>query len=247
MPAAQSGRAFPTTRLSIIGSLASEDLVIRDRAFATLAHIYWRPVYKYIRLRWNMSREDAEDLTQEFFAQANEKRFLDHYDPTRARFRTFLRTCVDGSVANTHKATRRLKRGGGYCLIPMDFVTAEAELQSTHRRPDDDLEEFFRVEWMRSVFSESLDRLRAECDRSGAELQFALFHQYDVVGSIEADRPTYAALGQTYGIPATQVTNYLAATRRRLRRHVLDVLREMTASDREYAEAARDLLGVRIQ
>src|SRR5690242_5910909 len=105
---------FPATRPSVIRALDDGDPATRERARDALARTYWKPVYKYIRLRWNASREDAEDLTQEFFAQAFERATLERYDASRVRFRTFLRTCVDGSVANARRDSNRIKRGGAF-------------------------------------------------------------------------------------------------------------------------------------
>src|SRR6266540_3962304 len=90
---------FPSTRLSAIIAARSEDPGVRGQALDRIVAVYWKPVYKYIRLRWLKSKEDAQDLTQEFFARVIEKDFLAGYDPGRARLRTFLRTCVDALVA----------------------------------------------------------------------------------------------------------------------------------------------------
>lgn len=111
---------FPETRHSIVRGVASQDEAERSRAFGALVESYWRPVYKYARLKWGLPREDAEDLTQAFFARALEKAFFDRYDPAQARFRTFLRTCLDGFAANDWKAARRLKRGGGAQTLSLD-------------------------------------------------------------------------------------------------------------------------------
>ena len=61
---------FPLTRDSVLVELRSEDREKRERAWESLAAAYWRPVYCHIRLRWNASREDAQDLTQDFFLRA---------------------------------------------------------------------------------------------------------------------------------------------------------------------------------
>jgi len=104
--------AFPPTRHSILLATKSDDAAVREQAFDVLIAVYWKPVYKYIRLKWAASNEDAKDLTQEFFTAAFEKAFFDPYDPKKSRFRTFLRTCVDRLVANDRKASGRIKRGG---------------------------------------------------------------------------------------------------------------------------------------
>jgi RNA polymerase sigma factor (sigma-70 family) len=236
--------AFPVTRHSVVRALGSSDGTVRRRAFETVVTIYWKPVYKYIRFRWSVGQEDGEDLTQEFFATAFEKSSLARYDPVRARFRTFLRLCVDGSVANARKASGRLKRGGGIAFVPMDFASAEAELALVTPPADAEMEQFFRREWVRSVFELAIDRLRTECAKTGKETQMELFLRYDVETPGNADRPTYAMLAQEFQLAETQVTNYLAFVRRRFRHYVLEALAELTGNDEEYAAAARDLLGV---
>ncbi|HET9480243.1 MAG TPA: sigma-70 family RNA polymerase sigma factor, partial [Candidatus Polarisedimenticolia bacterium] len=115
------GGGFPTTHWSAVAGTRSEDPNERARSFGTLVAAYWKPVYKYIRVRWRKSDEDARDLTQEFFALAFEKRFFAPFDPARARFRTFLRTCLEGFLANQDKAARRLKRGGATTTLSLEF------------------------------------------------------------------------------------------------------------------------------
>ena len=129
---AGAGGRFPTTRRSVVLAVRHAEPGVRRRAWDLLAESYWRPVYRYLRLRWRTAPEEAEDLTQEFFARALEKGTFDRYDPGRARFRTYLRTCLDGFVANERKAASRLKRGGGRPALsldlPFDFAAAESEV-----------------------------------------------------------------------------------------------------------------------
>src|SRR4051794_15933966 len=119
---------FPVTRHSVVSAIRSDRAEVRRSAFDTLVAAYWKPVFKYVRLKWHASPDDAADLTQAFFLRAYEKEFFEAFDPARARFRTFLRTCLDGFVANTRKADGRLKRGGAVTLVPLDFDEAEREL-----------------------------------------------------------------------------------------------------------------------
>ncbi len=237
------GGPFPVTRPSIVGAIGSSDPETRRRAFDVLVASYWKPVYKYLRLRWHTETQDAEDLTQDFFTRAFAKGFLSRYDASRARFRTYLRTCVDGMVKNARKAAARLKRGGGAVSVPLDFRGAEAEIAGLQSPDHRDEDEFFRLEWMRSLFEQAIGRLRVECMASGKHVQFAVFERYDVRAP-GAEPVTYGQLAAEYDLPITQITNYLAYTRRRLRHHVLSVLRELTATDREFAAEARDVLGV---
>jgi hypothetical protein len=90
------------------------------------------------------------------------------------------------------------------------------------------------------VFAIAVDRLRDELDRRGKSIHFLLFQSYD----LDDAKLSYKDLAERHGIPATDVTNYLALARREFRRILLDLLREMTASDREFRAEARALLEI---
>ena len=236
--------AFPATHLSVVRALASEDRVARHGAHDALAVMYRKPVYKYIRLRWNATRDDAEDLTQDFFHRAFEKDWFKDFDPTRARFRTFLRTCVDRTVMNARRAAGRDKRGGGSLHMPMDFVGAESDVLASVASELPEPDELFRREWVRSVFESAVARLESDLIAGRKEIHFQLFSRYDLAALEMEHRPTYAELGRAFRLPATQVTNYLALARRRFREIVLDLLADTTGDDRDYADSVRELLGV---
>lgn len=233
---------FPPTRHSVLRSIGSDEPEQRQRGLDALAEAYWRPLYKYLRLRWGVPAQEAEDLTQGFFAHALEKGFFAQYDPARARFRTWLRTCLDGFVSNERAAARRLKRGGGQALLPLDFAEAEAELSGSGAWPESDVEELFRREWVRGLFAAAVAELEESCRASGREVRFALFQRYDL-DSPPQGRPTYAELARELALPVTQVTNHLAAVRREFRRLVLERLHAATGSEEEFRREARDLLG----
>ena len=235
--------AFPATRYSIVTATKSDDAAIRERAFDELIAVYWKPVYKYVRVKWQLSNEDAKDLSQDFFAAAFEKTFFDSYDSGKSKFRTFLRVCVDGVVANNRKAAGRIKRGGQAQILSLDFEAAESEVSMVQTAVIPDAEEFFDREWIRSLFTLAVEDLRADCHASGKPAHFAIFERYDLEPSPEG-RPSYAQLANEFRLPVTQVTNYLAFARSEFRRHVLERLRRITGSDAEFRSEARRILGV---
>lgn len=234
---------FPATRLSVLTRLREGDESTRGEAFALLAGAYWRPVYAYLRLRWGLEPADAEDLTQGFLAAAWEKEFFTGYDPSRARFRTFLRTCLDRHVQNQRKADRAAKRGGGAQVLSLDFAGAEGELRSREVPDPAGMEELFQREFVRDLFTRSVGQLRAELDRRGRAIVFAVFEQYDLG---PADEASYASIGEGLGLSVSQVTNHLHAARRRFREIVLGQLRELSGSDAEFREEAREILGLEL-
>jgi len=235
---------FPATRVSVVHALASEDRAARQRAYDAMVAMYWKPVYTYIRLRWNATREDAEDLTQDFFHRALEKEWFTEFDATRARFRTFLRTCVDRNVMNARRAATRDKRGGGFEHVSMDFVSAESEIVASVGGELPEPDELFRRAWIHSVFDSAVARLKSDLTTRGKSLHYELFSRCDLFSLDTGRRPTYAELGRAFEIPPTQVTNFLALARRRFREIVLDLLAETTGDERDFADSVRELLGV---
>lgn len=231
---------FPATRHSIVAAIRSERTEVRRSAFDALVHAYWKPVFKYVRLKWHASPDEAADLTQAFFLRAFEKDFFAAFDPTRARFRTFLRTCVDRFVANVRQAEGRLKRGGGAIVVPIDLPEAERELALQARHAVTDFDAFFHREWLRSLFATAATQLREACAARRRPQRFAIFEQYDLAAD-EGERPSYGELARRFGMSATGVTNELAAARREFRRLVLAALRDQCASDEEFAAESRAL------
>jgi RNA polymerase sigma factor (sigma-70 family) len=234
---------FPVTNHSAIIGARSDDQLTRRRAFDTILASYWKPAYKYIRFKWQADNEDAKDLTQGFFANAFEKNHFASYDATKASFQTFLRTCLDGFVANERKAGSRLKRGGDMDHYQLDFAAAETEL-AAHASTDLNPEDYFHREWVRWMFTLAVDALRQRCDESGRNVHFQLFERYDLRDDANV---SYASLAEEFGLDTATVNNYLAAVRRDFRRVVLEKLREITATDEEFRTEARSLLGVDVK
>lgn len=233
------GRGFPDTRPSIVRDALDADPEARARALEAIARAYWTPIHAYIQLRWHVDPEAARDATQEFFAQALNRGLFHRYDPARSRFRTYLRLCLDSFLVNEAKARGRLKRGGGGVHLDLDDVADI--VPSPDRRAHDEL---FDREWMRALFAQAVDALRAQCERTGKGVQFAVFHRYDIEEAGAERRSTYAELAEAFDLPVTQVTNYLAWSRRQLRERVLEALRAQCGSEEEFRSEAQQVFGV---
>jgi RNA polymerase sigma factor (sigma-70 family) len=235
--------SFPATRCSVLRARVSDDPAARQQANHELIAMYWKPVYKYLRSKWPLTNEDAKDLTQSFFLRAMEDGFLDRFDPARARFRTYVRVCLDAFVANERRAANRLKRGGGVQHLALDFEVAEGQFRRQPLAVGADPDEVFRREWIRGVFALAAEDLRRQCAAAGRLVHFALFERYDLDGPDAAQPITYARLAQEFGLAMTQVTNHLAAVRRQFRALVLARLRAGTGSEEEFQEEVLRLFG----
>jgi len=236
--------AFPRTLHSAIEALRSAAVEERRIAMGRIIDLYWMPVYKYLRLRWHKERPEAEDLTQGFFLIALEQEFLANFDAGKARFRTFLRVCLDRYVGKEEAAASRQKRGGDLQHMSLDFDFAEseiAELPQAHAPAPDQLLE---REWMRSLFVHCVELLRHQCETTGKSKQFAIFERYDLEALDGETRITYRELAESFHVSEETVTNYLSAMRRDFRRIVLAEIRDLTATDEEYREEVRAVLGI---
>lgn len=216
---------FPSTRVSLLEAAASG---LSEAALDQVLALYWKPVYRFLRLKFQKSNEDAKDLTQGFFASVLQRDFFARFDPVKASFRTYLRMAVERYAANEYASENRQKRGGGMEFEPIDdqeIATASPELE-------------FDREWRRQLFSLALEDFRAHCRDTGKQVQFSVFEDYDLS---DRDRLSYSDLAVKHGITASTVTNYLAWARRTLRAFVTERLRGTTSGPCELHEEMRRL------
>jgi RNA polymerase sigma factor (sigma-70 family) len=242
---AAGGGNFPATRWSVVAAVRSGDSNERSRALDALCAAYWKPVYKYIRLKYSKEPEEAQDLTQGLFIELLERDLLSRFEPEKSRLRTYLRLCVDSFVLNEIKHAGRQKRGGDAVHVALDFSAAEGELSAQTIDPasipsPERFEEFFEKEWIRSLFSAALEDLKELCADRGKQTAFALFESYDLA---EDDHPSYAELAAAHNIAATDATNQLSWARREFRRLAKVRLRAICATEEEFAREARTLFG----
>ncbi|HJR60592.1 MAG TPA: hypothetical protein VJ813_14370 [Vicinamibacterales bacterium] len=236
--------AFPPTRHSVIERLRRDDAQERRAAFSDLVDGYWKPVYKHLRATWQLSPEDAQDLTQSFFSDAFQKAWLEKYQPEKARFRTFVRVCVDRFAMNVRQASARAKRGGDVRVVSLDFEGAEQEVRAQSLGSPADAEDFFRHEFVRALLQRAVSEARAEMERTGRGLHFQLFERYDLEPD---DQVSYASLAIQFQLTESQVTNYLAHVRRTFRAHALTSLRGLCGTDEEFRREARELFGMEVR
>jgi RNA polymerase sigma-70 factor (ECF subfamily) len=230
---------FPDTRVSLVAALSSEDQATRARAVDLVVQAYRAPVIAVLRRQWSLDLPDAEDLAHDFLAHSLEREWLARYDPAKGRFRTFLRSILQAYATTAHESRHRQKRGGHLTAVPLDSVPLLAA--------DPEIDRLFETEWVRSVLSIALERLRAQADAAGRTSTYAVFVAHDIDGAEAVMPPRYADIASRFDLPVTQVANYLHWARTRFRQHVLDTLRHLTTSDAEFREEARALLGIDVK
>lgn len=162
-----SRRQFPTTRWSLIVESRRTPNPESPAALETLCGAYWFPLYFFAR-RQGETAENAQDLTQGFFACLLEKRYLDDFDRERGKFRTFLLTAFRHYSSNERERNRAEKRGGGQSGVSLHLQDAERcyQLEPSH---DETPERIYERRWAMTLLERALARLRAE---AGPSAQF---------------------------------------------------------------------------
>src|SRR5215475_8162127 len=156
----ESARHFPTTRWTLVLSVGKQTDAQSREALASLCEKYWYPLYAYIRRR-GYSVEQAQDLTQEFFARLLEKGYLERANQNKGRFRTFLLsslTCFLSDDADHHRA---LKRGGPLAEVPFEVRRGE-EIYQREPCHNETPERVFERRWALALLERVLARLRDE-------------------------------------------------------------------------------------
>jgi RNA polymerase sigma-70 factor (ECF subfamily) len=162
---------FATTHWTVVLAAGQRHTAQADRALEELCRGYWFPLYAYVRRR-GYSKEDAEDLTQAFFARFLEKNYLAGLDAERGRFRAFLLAALKHFLINDWKKSRRIKRGGGGKILSLDWQSADTQFQvASAAEPSPDIA--FDREWALALLAKVIGRLQIECEAEGRGSQFA--------------------------------------------------------------------------
>ena len=209
---------FNTTRWSVVLSCADsgiESAAARD-ALSELCKSYWRPIFAYV-CRRGYSTQDAEDLTQDFFASLLSGPLLERADPERGRFRSLLLKALQDFLGHATEKLNAHKRGGGVKFVSWDDWMAEAPSQltiSAHALNTWSPERLYDLRWAATVVEQALHRLREECQ---SKKRLRLFETLSLYLATERADVSYYNLATTLGIAESAVKKQLHNLRRRYR------------------------------
>ncbi len=187
-----SSAEFVTTEWSIVLA-AGGDTAARHAALERLCRTYWQPVYAFIR-RNGYDPEQAKDLTQSFFAHLLTSDFFATADPTRGRFRAYLRQTIRHFLGNEWQKTATQKRGGGAQWIPWDTLAPEDESQFA--RPVDPSADYDR-QWALALLRSAMAHLEREYEIAGNAKLFASLQPYLYA---RPERGEYERLASALGV-----------------------------------------------
>jgi RNA polymerase sigma factor (sigma-70 family) len=219
--AGRNGRmAFATTQWTVVLEAQGESPAAQE-ALEKLCRIYWRPIYGFLR-RQNIAQEEAEDLTQGFFALLLERRDFASVRKEKGRLRSYLLTAVKHYLADEHRRATAIKRGKGERLIPLEELRAD---ESIHIEPADPLtaERIYERRWAATVLDRALDLLSKEYAAAG---NTALFDSLTKLLPDEPGAPSRADIAAQFGM----TENALSQAFHRFRRRYQSLLREEIAN-----------------
>lgn len=225
---------FDRTNQTLLGKLNSNRQSDHADALQAIIELYWKPIYKRFRLKWNLCNDDAKELTQSFFMSLAESQTLSKFDQNLSSLRNYIKVCADRFASNSLRNAKALKRGGGFDHSPLDFDVAEAELQKFGCKLDDTIDHF-EIEWLRSLIDLVVAELREQLSSVGKMIQFQIFEARDIQPLSDHDVPSYAELAETFLIPESQVRNHLNASRKLFRTLMEQRMRYLDLDQFEFA------------
>jgi RNA polymerase sigma-70 factor (ECF subfamily) len=182
-------RIFATTHWSVVMAAGENDSEESRGALEKLCDDYWYPIYVYVR-RKGYGPDDAQDLTQEFFAQLIAKNHLRLADHRKGRFRSFLLATLHYFLAREWCRAHRQKRGGQYRFLSLD-QQADEEKPGFEPADDETPEKKFQRQWALTVLKQAMNTLHEECETTG---KARLFGEVKHLLSGECDGASYASI-----------------------------------------------------
>jgi RNA polymerase sigma factor (sigma-70 family) len=227
-----TGDVFATTRWTVVLAAGDRSAPQADVALEELCRTYWYPLYAYVR-RHGHSREDAEDLTQAFFARLLEKNYLEGLTSDKGKFRAFLLVALKRFLANEWDRAHRQKRGGGQTPLSLDWQDADQRYQIN---PVDNLspDKLYDRAWAVTVLEQVITRLRNESAADGKAKLYEHLKGFLMVGKSDIPYAQAAAkLQLSEGAVRVAVHRLRHRYRELLRREVAQTLSDPAQVDEE--------------
>jgi RNA polymerase sigma factor (sigma-70 family) len=223
-----SAGRFPSTHWSRVIAAGDPRGPEARESLAALCNAYWYPLYAYIRRRGH-TPEQAQDLTQDFFALLLERDLLAKADPERGRFRAFLRTVCTRYLANQRARANARKRGGGRPALPIDALDAEGRY-ALELADESTPERIFDRTWALTLLGRVLDMLRREYEDADRAMTFEELRGVIIEGH---EVPSYAIIAGRLGTSDGAVR---VAVHRLRRRYGILLRQEIAATVDDPAE-----------
>jgi RNA polymerase sigma factor (sigma-70 family) len=230
--------AFATTHWSMVLE-AQGDSPAAQEALEKLCRTYWRPIYSFVR-RQGVGPEEAEDLTQGFFASLLEHRNLDAVRKERGRLRSYLLGALKYFLADERRRGMAIKRGKGQRLIPLEELRAD---ERVGMEPADPVtaELIYERRWASTVLERALNLLKAEYQKTG---NAALFDSLKELLPGEPDAPSQKEIAAQLGMTENAVRQAFYRFRQRYQSLLREEIALTVATPGDIEDELRHLIAV---
>jgi RNA polymerase sigma factor (sigma-70 family) len=231
---------FVTTHWSVVLEAGGGDSKLAQAALEQLCRTYWYPIYYFVR-RQGASTEDAQDLTQEFFARMLKSRWVASADPSRGMFRTFILFVLKRFLNGQWRRANAQKRSPGlHAFLPLPLDSAETRYV---REPADlhTPEEAFEKQWALALLDKVLVDLGTDYQQDGHARLFEVLKPA-LVGSSE--KLPYAKLALALNMPEVSVRVAVHRLRERYRKRLKAEVAHTVASPADVEDELRHLFRV---
>src|SRR5437763_9612749 len=230
--------AFTTTHWSVVLEAQGESPAAQE-ALEKLCRTYWRPIYSFVR-RQRGGTEDAEDITQSFFALLLERKDLNSVRKEKGRLRSYLLTSVKNFLADEARYAMAIKRGKGQRLIPLDDIQ-ERERIDVERSDRLTADQVYERRWALTVLEQVMSQLRDEY-RSSGNLRF--FEQMKKMLMDEPDRPSQAQIASEFDMTENAVKQAFYRFRQRYQTLLREEISHTVAMPSDIEDELRHLIAV---
>ncbi len=230
--------AFTTTHWSVVLEAQGESPAAQE-ALEKLCLTYWRPIYGFVR-RHGAATEDAEDLTQGFFALVLERKDLNTVRKEKGRLRSYLLTSVKHFLADESRHAMAVKRGKGQRLIPLDDIR-ERERIDVERSDRLTADQIYERRWAFTVLEQVMTRLRDEY-RSAGNLRF--FDQMKKMLMDEPGRLSQAQIASEFDMTENAVKQAFYRFRQRYQTLLREEIGHTVAMPSDIEDELRHLIAL---
>jgi RNA polymerase sigma factor (sigma-70 family) len=230
--------AFNTTHWSVVLQAQGESPAAQE-ALEKLCRTYWRPIYSFVR-RQGIVPEEAEDITQGFFAQLLERRSLSAVRKEKGRLRSYLLGALKYFVADEQRRAMAIKRGKGLRLIPLEGLRADERIEMEPADPVT-AEMIYERRWASTVLEQVLSRLKDEYHAAG---NAALFDSLKELLPDEPGAPSQAEIAARLGITENAVRQSFYRFRQRYQSLLREEIAHTVATPGDIEDELRHLIAV---
>jgi len=230
--------AFTTTHWSVVLEAQGESPAAQE-ALEKLCRIYWRPIYSFLR-REGISADDAQDLTQGFFASLLEHRNLDAVRKEQGRLRSYLLGALKYFVGEERRRAMAIKRGKGQRLIPLEELRADERFAM---EPADPLtaDLIYERRWASTLLERALNLLKDEYHTTG---NADLFDSLKQLLPGEPDAPPQKHIAEKLGMTENVVRQAFYRFRQRYQALLREEIAHTVANPGDIEDELRHLIAV---